>query len=556
MFFDGLWLRAMTDDIRPALVGGRVSKLFQPTQHEIVVVVRNHHATNELVLSAHPTYCGVYLRTKSVENPAEPPGFCQRARKLLNGAIVTAVEQLQNDRILMIHFRGTDELGDTVHYTLVLECMGKHSNIVLMDKTSSRVLDCIKYVSLSQSTRAMYPGVTYSPFISEEVNPFLWLAGTENEPERFQGIGRLFREAIIREATTTARPSADVLREYLARIVAGDTAPCLITYRNRTAFSLFPFDFEQIPSVGSLSNVIESYITRVYTVDRNRERTANLVLWLTNEKKKRERKIGHLHDDLARTEHMDKWRLYGELLTIDMYRIQKGMTMVRVQNYYSEQADEMVDIPLDPKRTPTENAQSYFQKYTKIKNSVSYIEEQLRITQEEIVYFETLMHQLDYARAGEIDQIRRELEEQGYLRPQSRTRSRNVKQTISAERFYSSDGTEILVGHNNLQNDWLTFKQASRNDIWLHVKHHPGSHVIIRASEPSDETLRQAAEIAAWFSSVRHATNVSVDYTAVRYVKKPQGAKPGFVIYTHERTAVVDSVDPSIRKQHPNGNTE
>lgn len=554
MSFDGVFTHAIIDELNEQLVNGRVSKIHQPYQNEIVLVMRANRKNFKLLLSAHPSYARIQLTDIPYENPSTPPQFCMMMRKHLEGAILESIEQIDNDRIVRFLFKSRDEIGDIQNVMLVVELMGRHSNIFIVEQDTMRILDTIKHVPSSQNTyRAIMPGATYSaPPHQDKLNPF---EATEKEvtavlakeselttakkfQEHFQGLGSDTINELIYRTEEQAKPFEEVFTSFFDTIKNRLTEPTLTTGTKKTSFSPLPYlSLEgSRMSFPTLSQLLDEVYHNKAEKDRVKQQAANLFHLLRTELQRNKKKLKKLQRELVETEGADEYRIKGEILTAFLHEMEKGQSSIELNNFYDDNRPMTID--LDPRKTPSQNAQRYFSKYQKLKNAVSHLHQQMNQTQSEIDYLDTIATQLDLATPKDVNEIKEELIEQGYLK--KKTKKKQPKQKISKpDQYYSSDGTSILVGKNNLQNDQLTLKTARKSHIWLHTKDIPGSHVIIQDSEPSEETLLEAANIAAYFSKSRLSASVPVDYVEVKRVRKPNGAKPGYVIYEGQHTVFV-----------------
>jgi predicted ribosome quality control (RQC) complex YloA/Tae2 family protein len=557
MSFDGLFTRAVTNELSTLLKGGRVNKIHQPFKNEIIMVIRAGGVNHKVLLSAHPSYARVQLTNDQYDNPSEPPMFCMLLRKHLEGYIIEDIHQVGLDRMIVFEVKGRNEIGDLSYKQLIVEIMGRHSNIVLVDKGRNMILDSIKHVSFAMNThRAIQPGQEYiMPPAQDKKNPFEvdeqeilraidFNAGLLDKQlvQHFAGISPLMAKEILFQAGLANRTTLP--KSFLALmndVKQHHYQPAITTFKGRESFYLFPLKHlnEESRVFDSTGELLDRYYFGKAERDRVKQQSNDLERFITNEKEKNEKKIKKLERTLIEAKNADQYQLFGELLTANLYAVEKGMKEVTVLNYYSEDGSN-ITIPLDPRKTPSENAQKYFTRYQKAKNALKIVEEQIHHAREEVAYFEGLQQQVEAASPKDIQEIRDELVEGGYIRQrQKRGNKKNQVMKVVLERYTSSDGTEILVGKNNKQNDYLTNKAAARDDIWLHTKDIPGSHVVIRSKEPAEKTILEAATIAAYYSKARSSSSVPVDFTKVRHVKKPSGAKPGFVIYEQQQTVYV-----------------
>ncbi|MBS4217808.1 NFACT family protein [Bacillus sp. FJAT-49711] len=565
MPFDGFFTRAMVHELKAALSRGRIGKIHQPYKNELVMVIRAGRQNHKLLLSAHPTYARVQITEDSFDNPNEPPMFCMMLRKHLEGAIIQDIKQAEMDRIIIFELRGRDELGDESYKQLIVEIMGRHSNIILVDKEKEKIIDSIKHIPAAlNSYRTILPGSTFiSPPAQNKSNPF---SASEQDilkkvdfnsgkldkqiVEHFSGFSPICAKELIFKAGLANRETVPKTFVSLMDEIKNHLYDPAITIANdKEQFYLFPFTHlnGEHKKFASLSEMLDRFYFGKADRDRVKQQAFDLERLMKNEKNKNESKVKKLQATLEAAEKADEYQLLGELLTANMHLVKRGMKEITVINYYDENGGQM-NIVLDPRKSPSENAQSYYTKYQKAKNSVQVVEEQISKADDEISYFDGLLQQLTSASTRDIEEIREELAEQGYLRLRHKRGQRknpNAKPII--DRFEASDGTEILVGKNNKQNDFLTNKLAGRDEIWFHTKDIPGSHVVIRSKEPTEETIFEAAMLAAYFSKAKNSASVPVDFTKIRHVKKPNGSKPGFVIYDNQQTVYVTPDEDRVK---------
>lgn len=566
MSFDGLFTRAITHELSSLLKGGRINKIHQPYKNEIILAVRANGVNHKLLLSAHPSYARVQITNEQYDNPNEPPMFCMLLRKHLEGFIIEDIKQAGLDRMIIFEVKGRNEIGDISYKQLIVEIMGRHSNIIIVDKNRNVILDSIKHISFAvNSHRAIMPGQEYiMPPQQEKLNPLE--AGEEDVLRvvdfnagkidkqlvaNFAGVSPVLAKEITFKAGLVNRTTLPKAFAAMMEEIKNHHYKPAVTYgSNKEAFYLLPFEHLQgeTKSFETLSQLLDRFYFGKAERDRVKQQGNDLERLLANEKEKNEKKIKKLEGTLEDAKKAEQFQLYGELLTANIFMAQKGMQEISVVNYYDENGAS-INIPLDPRKTPSENAQKYFTKYQKAKNSVNIVKEQIQLAQEEVAYFESLLQQVEAASPKDIEEIREELIEGGYIRARQKKGNKN-KQNLKPvlEKYHSTDGTEILVGKNNKQNDYLTNKVAARDEIWLHTKDIPGSHVVIRSKEPSEDVILEAAQIAAYFSKARNSSSVPVDFTRVRHVKKPAGAKPGFVIYEQQQTVYVTPDEDVILK--------
>lgn len=554
MSFDGVFTHTIIQELQPKIKHGRLTKIHQPYDNELVLVIRSQGKNHKLLLSAHSQYARLQLTSMTYDNPSTPTNFCQILRKHLDGALIEEIKQIENDRIVECHFTNRNDLGDLENITLVVELMGRHSNIILVNQKTNKILDCIKHIGPSQNTfRILLPGADYQrpPIKENQYNPFtinhtvlFECLSTTDElsgsffQQTFQGLG--FDTANELAFLMAERPQErlSVWQEFWSAI-QDDHQPTLSIYENKEYFT--PITFRSLgPEVyhfDSLNDLLDQVYDGKAEKERVKQQAGELIRKITNESQKLHSKKEKLKDSLSETEHAEILRQKGELLTTYLHLVPRGAKAVTLDNYYEE--NQPVAITLRPDLTPSQNAQKYFQKYGKLKNSVKIIGEQLLLIDREVAYLDSVLSQLELATPRDISYIREELIAERYIRPDKNGHKRKKVAPSKPEVYHSSDGTRMLVGKNNLQNDQLSMKSADKNHIWLHAKDIPGSHVIIESSEPSQTTIEEGASLAAYFSKYRLSASVPVDYVKVKHLKKPNGAKPGYVIYENQQTVFV-----------------
>ncbi|MBD7936782.1 NFACT family protein [Cytobacillus sp. Sa5YUA1] len=556
MSFDGLFTKAMVEELQSTLKGGRINKVHQPYKNEMILVIRANGKNHKLLLSAHPSYARVQLTNETYDNPSIPPMFCMLLRKHLEGYILEDIKQMDLDRIIILEIKGRNEIGDVSYKKLIIEIMGRHSNITLIDQERNMILDCIKHVSFAVNRhRALLPGQTYmAPPAQNKANP---LEADETDVlrrldfnsgkldkqlvEHYSGFSPLFAKEIVYQAGLANRatlPSAFIMA--MDKVRSNKVKPTITTSDQKETFYFLQLDHikGEHRHFESLSQMLDRYYFGKAERDRVKQQGNDLEKFISNEKEKNTKKIEKLKQTMQDAKNAEQFQLYGELITAHMYAIQRGMDEIEVSNYYDENGSNVL-IPLDTQKTPSQNAQLYFKKYQKAKHAKQVVQEQIDQAYEEVNYFDHLLQQIQTASPKDIEEIREELVEGGYLRERQRKQKKPGNTKPILDYFVASDGTEMIVGKNNKQNDYLTNKLAAKDDIWLHTKDIPGSHVVIRDKAPSNEVIQEAACLAAYFSKARNSSSVPVDFTKVRNVKKPSGAKPGFVIYDQQQTIFV-----------------
>ncbi|WP_105956027.1 NFACT RNA binding domain-containing protein [Apilactobacillus quenuiae] len=575
MSFDGSFTHAMTKELNKTLSNGRVSKINQPYDNEVIMTIRANHNNYPLLMSANPNYARVQVTRVPYNNPSVPTNFTMTLRKHLSGSILSKVSQYNNDRVMTFHFITRNEIGDLKEMLLIVEIMARHSNIILVDKQDDmRIIDAIKRIGADKNRyRTLLPGDQYiTPPKQEMFNPF------EASDEDINNIKDL----------ESKYPNQEMLAnniQYITQGLSKDTSLYLANYlhqdgdikflfnkffekfnqpkptiifndKNKESFSVYPFtNNEKNIYFNSLSELLDKYYASRAQRDRVKEQGGTLIHIAKNELKKNRNKKKKLQKTLDNTKKADEYRTKGEILTTYLYKIERGMKSVELPNFYDK--NKLVKIKLSNQLSPSENAQKYFKRYQKSKNAVIYVNEQLKKTNDEIEYFDNVLSQIELANPADLVDIKTEFKNEGYLNKNHNQNSskRNKRQKISQpESFTSDNGIKILVGKNNLQNDKLTLKDADKRDTWLHTQNIHGSHVIIKSFDPDTKTIQQAAELAAYFSKARDSATVPVDYVKVKHVRKPNGAKPGLVIYEGQKTVFVTPKESDIKHLKENNN--
>ena len=535
MSFDGFFLHHMVKELRRELVNGRIQKINQPFEQELVLQIRSNRQSHRLLLSAHPVFGRIQLTQTTFENPAQPSTFIMVLRKYLQGALIESIEQVENDRIVEITVSNKNEIGDHIQATLIIEIMGKHSNILLVDKSSHKILEVIKHVGFSQNSyRTLLPGSTYiAPPSTESLNPFtikdeklfeiLQTQETtaKNLQNLFQGLGRDTANELEKILVS------DKLSTF-CNFFSQETKPCL----TETSFSPIPFANQVGEPFTSLSDLLDTYYKDKAERDRVKQQASELIRRVENELQKNRHKLKKQEKELLATDNAEEFRQKGELLTTFLHQVPNDQDQVILDNYYTNQP---ITIALDKALTPNQNAQRYFKRYQKLKEAVKYLTDLIEETKATILYLESVETVLNQAGLEEIAEIREELIQTGFIRRRQREK---IQKRKKPEQYLASDGkTIIYVGRNNLQNEELTFKMARKEELWFHAKDIPGSHVVISGNlDPSDEVKTDAAELAAYFSQGRLSNLVQVDMIEVKKLNKPTGGKPGFVTYTGQKT--------------------
>ena len=537
-----MFTHAMVNELNQNLSGGRISKIQQPFANELILTIRSNRKNRQLLLSAHPSYARVQITDQPFANPAKPSTFVMSLRKYITSAIVQDFKQLNNDRVVSIDLSAKNELGDIHDYILTIEIMARHSNIFLINKETGKIVDLIKRVSPeNNSFRGLLPGDDYKlPPAQNKINPF----STNNENlkglsagdirQKYEGIG-LDTSAELEQYIASGKTLDDFMDAY-----QNGLHPNTATSNDKHKLGFFPVAFVNTTTKANtytnLSELLDNYYVDKARLDRIEQQTKSITHRLDIILKKDKSKVKKLNKQLNQTDVMAKYNLYGELLTTYMSKIERGSSSITLTNYYN---NEDVTIKLNPEYSPSLNAQSYYKKYRKLQNSIPHIKEQLEITTNEVNYLESVLASLEYVDIEDVDGIVEELIDSGYIKKKRKNAPKKRKKKLG-ENFQSSTGVEIIVGKNNLENDQLTMKLSQKNHYWFHVKDIPGSHVILKTSEPDEQSITEAATIAAYYSKARDSSKVPVDYVQIKNIRKPNGAKPGFVIFEGQKTILVD----------------
>ena len=581
MAFDGITVSAIKAEIEDKILGGRIDKVYQPEKDEIILGIRSMGQAYKLLLTSNASNPKFHFTQTNPSNPMTPPLFCMVMRKHLQSGKIIKIEQPDFDRILNIYVESLNELGDYSVKKLVLEIMGRHSNIILTDENNT-ILDCIKHIGHdTSSVREVLPGREYTLPPSQGKINTLELDNNdfnevlENNPsfeiqsviyKNYTGISPIAASEICYRANVNGSTPVEALTDIQKEIVFNKFAelvedikanrfyPESITNEKGKTIDFSPIEMTQfngleIKKYTSISELIESFYANRDFAYRIGQKTQDLRKLITQNIERCIRKKDIQMQTLRSIKNRDELRLKGELLTANIYSIKKGMTTVELPNYYSEN-QEFVAIELDSNKTPSENAQKYYKAYNKAKRTFEALKDQIKSNDEELAYLESVLTSVNNCTdEQDVKEIRRELREEGYVKKVKNQKDKSKKHSVPLH-FISQDGFDIYVGKNNIQNDELTLKFARPRDIWMHTKNIPGSHVIIVANGQTipDTTLNEGAMLSAFYSKAKNSSKVPVDYTEKKNVKKPNGSKPGFVIYETNKTAYITTSEEEIKK--------
>ena len=553
---DGLTLAASVAEIRNALEGGRIEKIQQPEKYELLISVHSKSGSHRLLISSSSENCRLQLTNEKRPSPIDAPNFLMLLRKHLAGARITGIEQPKHDRIVLIRFEGFTELSDSTSFTLVCEIMGRHSNIILLDNDGI-ILDSIRRVSAGMSSvRLVLPKLKYEfPPMQDKLDPECMskdelTAIFENAERRDKalsgavcGLSPAVSSLLLEKLEDGLRPNdlnalSSAVIGFYSKLLSASFTPCIAERGEKKLLLPFaPIDCA-VRAYPTMAEAADEFYRQRAEGESVKRRTSSLEKVLTSAISRLERKADKFALAIGDEAEIERLKLSGELITANMYALPERAEEAVVDNYYTDPPERM-RIELDPTLSASDNAQQYYKKYRKAKSARDIALVMQKETLEETEYLRGILASLpECLTDSDFEEVRSELASGGYMRENRRKQQKLPK--AKPHSFKSSDGTEILVGKNNIQNDRLTFKESSPDDIWLHTKDIHGSHVILRCAggEPSDAALLEAAQLAAYYSQARNAPSVPVDYTRRRFVKKPNGAKPGMVIYTHHRTVL------------------
>ncbi|MBL1070544.1 NFACT RNA binding domain-containing protein [Ligilactobacillus salivarius] len=560
MTFDGLFTHAMIHELNQTLQNGRVTKISQPYPNEVILTIRANRTNYPMLLSANPRYARFQITQIPYTNPAVPTNFTMMLRKYLEGAKLLEIKQLDNDRVVYFEFLTRNELGDKLPLLLSAEIMGRYSNVILINQSTNKIIDTIKHVGMDQNRyRTLLPGATYrQPPTQNKENPFEQDSNTfeeliqkypnrevlaDNLLKQYQGISRDNALALA-DKLHSSNNFVQAFNDFLA--MTEDPIPTM----NGNNFSIFA-DNPNDKKFTTLSEMLDVFYHTKANRDRVQQQGGQLLHVIRKNLQRNKKKLKKLSNELKATENADEYRIKGEVLTTYLYQIKRGMTKITLPNFYDNNKE--ITISLSNQLSPSQNAQKYFKKYQKLKNAVTFVNEQIELTKKEVAYLEEIQTQIELATPADLNDIKTELQQEGYIKKKQQKSKHSSRVKINKpESFIASDGTEILVGKNNLQNEKLTLHTAKKTDIWLHAKNIPGSHVIIKSNNPSDETLFEAAMLAAYFSKFRSSANVPIDYVQVKNIHKPNGSKPGFVIYEGQKTLTVTPTEDFVLELRQN----
>ncbi len=578
MALDGFVLNSIVHELKGKILGGKVNKIYQPETDELIFNIRSNRENYSLLISVNNNYPRINLTEESKINPYEPLNFCMLLRKYLNNSIIKDIKQINNDRVLEIDFEAYDEFRTKSIKTLIVEIMGKHSNALLLSE--GNIIDSIYKIGENKNlNRVIYPGVKYKyPGTGSEINPatvtetqFIELLKNENEGKKlynfflnnFTGFGpKLSRELCARSFNDENikigeidPPSYEKIYNAFSGLLEQSSKndyKWLIYKNNNEYIDFHCFDLKiynqyETSEYSSVSKLLEEFFYYKDKYQRMQQKIHHLKKVVDKNIEKNQKKLLILKDEYENSKDRDKYKVYGDLIIAYMSTITKYEKTIKVKNYYDN--NNLIEIPLDERLTLSQNAQKYYKKYEKLKKAQMKIKNQIKITKQKLDYLYNLQYMINNCEDFDaVNEIKEELSNTGYIKRKSSGKKKNPKS--KPYKYKSKDGFYIYIGKNNKQNDYITFTLASKEDIWLHTKNIPGSHVVIvtEGKEVPDSTLEEAASYAAYYSNARSSSKVPVNYTEVKHIKKPKNTEPGFVIFNKYYTMYIDPVKPKENK--------
>lgn len=567
MALDGIFLNSIVNELKASIIDAKIDKINQPEKDEVILTLRKDRKNIRLLISASSKFPRIHITNIIKPNPIKAPMFTMVMRKYLLGGKITDISQINGDRILMIQIENTDDLGFFSKYILIIEIMGRHSNISLVRERDNKIMECIKHISSDvNSYRILHPGIEYVyPPISNKLNPFnfnkeefITFSSEINLDENFfskafTGVGKFLSKALYEKLSQDNNTiNLEIIFNFFKNFIENLNNNFVFTiYSTKGLYKDFHcIEFPEkiseykIIKFNSPSELLEEYYYIKDKQDRLSSRSTALQKLINTNIERCNNKNKKLNSILAEAKNKEKYKVQGDLLTSYIYMLNKGMKEITLLNFFSEKTDDYITIELDENLSPSENIQKLYKKYNKLKKSEESALEQLEKNKEELDYLLSVLTNINNCDTyEEIDEIKKELIETGYLKSKGANKNAKNEKSSRAMHFISSEGIEIYVGKNNIQNEYLSLKFANKNHIWLHTKNIPGSHVILCTETPSDLSLKEAAIIAAYYSKGRDSSKIEIDYTKVKNLKKPNGAKPGMVIYYTNSSIIVRPQD-------------
>ncbi len=577
MSFDGIVTKAVVRDLKNKLVGGRVDKIYQQEKDEILIHIHSKGTNYRLIMSASSNNPRIYLTDYSKKNPSEPPMFCMLLRKHLIGGIILNIEQFNLDRVVFIDLSAIDELGQPTEKRIIIEIMGKHSNIILVDKSSFKIIDSVKRVYEDMSRiRQVLPGIVYEePPLQDKVSPLnsseetffnLMDSSDKNLPcfkflyFNYLGLSPLISKEMCFDSNIDIDRNLGSLYEedknslylsfnkFMNQVSNDEFSPVAVLNNSKTeilafhALDINQFGIGNKVNYESISNLLDNFYRRKDITDRISQKSQSIRKSIQIKLDRTLNKLGKQKEELLESQDREKYKIYADLLSANLHVIPKGANSVELENFYDENMDK-ITVPLDIKLSPVANAQKYYKKYSKLKNAHQLLLEQIPETEDEISYLENILLSIENStEVEELDEIKEELISEAYIKGSLKKKKKKDNSMSKPHHYISKDGFNIYVGKNNKQNDYLTLRLSNKDDLWLHVQNMPGSHVIIEKKGKTipNSTLEEAAILAAYYSKGKNSNHIPVDYTERKNVKKPKNAKSGMVIYENFKTLTVN----------------
>ena len=563
MAFDGLVTKASVQELKNEIATGRITKIYQLSKYEMLFTVRQQRKNKKVLFSVHPTYARVQLTNLDYTHANEPPMFCMLMRKHLEATIIADVEQVNNDRIIKFTILQRSEFGGDIMKYLYLEVMNKHSNFILTTE-DGKIIDCIKHIPpFMNRHRTLQPSSMYIlPPATNKIEPcdatlshfenILTPSDTTlqtNIMRTFNGLSKqIANEIVYRSKTDVPKVVFEKFTEIISEI--DDNQRPSIMVGDKEQFYLIPLTHleGEVKSYDSVSSMLDAFYFGKETKDRIKDHFSNIDMLVKQWHNKNVKKLEKLNVELANTEKAEEYRVKGELILANVYQLNRGDKILIAQNFYDENLAD-IKVTLNPLLNPSDNAQKYFKRYSKAKAAVAHIEKQIVVAKSEVEYFEGLMTYLASADIADVYEIQDELRNRGYLKKRQEKKAKKaIKPNV--DRYMTKNDIELVLGKNNLQNDYVTHKLAKRHEWWFHAKDMPGSHVLVRSSEDKlEETeIRAAANLAAYFSKGRESSSVAIDYTQIKNLKKVPGTALGFVTYDTCKTIYIDPAEEDVMK--------
>lgn len=571
MPLDAMCMTGVLHELRETVTGGKIDKIYQPARDEVIFHMRTGSGNVKLLLSAHPAHPRAQLTGLSRENPDSPPMFCMLLRKYLTGARLLELSQPPLERLAEFRFETLNELGDRVERRLILECIGRKSNLILLD-AEGRITDCMRRMDADLSSkRPLMPGMFYQyPEVVDKQNPFtiseedlqnILRAAPADVPwdkwllDTFTGFSPLIARELVFRAGEDRQSLEDQVLKLISDVKGNNFTPVLLLREGAAVdFSFLPIlqygPGTELKRYETFSELLDDFYAARETQERVKQKGQDFIKQVRNARDRVARRVANQEKELEATKDRERLRQFGDLVTSNLYAMQRGMRVLRTSNFYDPEGAE-VEIPLDPLKTPQQNAAKYYKDYNRAKTAEQVLTIQITKGKQELEYLESVLENITLAESDrDLQEIRQELADTGYLKRQKTAAKREKRVVSKPMEFRSTAGLRICVGKNNGQNDRLTTKEARKGDIWLHTQKIHGSHVILHTdgAEPDSGSLREAAMLAAWFSQGRESGNVPVDYTPVKFVKKPAGARPGMVVYYTYETMYVTPEEELVKK--------